>query len=70
MVDAYAPVKGKCTFWREKASIEDEFDTSVKADDKRVECSCFVEGDLWHRTRSTVPSDCPRARSCRYYVKN
>ena len=68
--DGYAPVRGKCMYWRERDNEDDRWDTSVKPDDKRVECSCFVEGMIWSVTTSTVPPDCPDRRHCRYYVKS
>ncbi len=67
--DGYAPVRGKCIYWREALNGEDEFNLRIKSENKRVECSCFVLGDLWHVTVSTVPSDCPEHRRCRYYIK-
>lgn len=70
MSDEYAPVKKKCTYWREHRYDDDRFDSRVKAPDKRVECSCFVEGRAWQATVSTVPSDCPDRLHCRYYIKN
>jgi hypothetical protein len=68
--EGYAPIRGKCTFWRERAVEDDRFDTRLKKGDKRVECSCFVEGDQWVHTADEVPSDCPSARHCRYYIKH
>ena len=68
-MDAYTPVKGKCIYWREAMNIEDEHDITVKKPDKRVNCSCFVEGYYWYFTVGTTPSDCPRRRQCRYYIK-
>jgi hypothetical protein len=68
--DAYAPVKKKCTYWRERRYDDDRFDSRIKPADKRVECSCFVEGKAWQVTVSTVPSDCPDKLHCRYYIKN
>ena len=68
-MDAYAPVKGKCTYWREALNVEDEFDVTVKRPDKRVECSCFVEGHRWSHTVSTIPADCPKKLQCRYYIR-
>ena len=70
MSDGYAPIKRKCTYWRERPSDDDRFDSRVKKDDKRVECSCFVEGKAWQVTLSTVPSDCPDALHCRYYIRH
>ena len=67
---AYTPVRGKCVYWREAANMDDEYDITVKKPDKRVEGSCFVEGDLWRFTVSTAPKDCPNYLSCRYYIKS
>ncbi|MDO8916044.1 MAG: hypothetical protein Q7W16_08190, partial [Coriobacteriia bacterium] len=65
MSDAYAPIKKKCTYWREHRSDDDRFDSRIKAADKRVECSCVVEGKAWQVTASTIPSDCPDRLHCR-----
>jgi hypothetical protein len=70
MPDGFSPIRGKCNYWRENANEEDRWDTRVKADDKRVECTCFVEGMVWQTTASTVPSDCPERLHCRYYIKH
>lgn len=69
LVDAYAPVKGKCTWWREVIIDEDLHDIMVKPDDKRVRCSCFVEGYYWMHPAAEVPDECPKMRHCRYYIK-
>jgi hypothetical protein len=69
-MDAYAPVKGKCVLWREAMNVEDEHDVTIKKPQKRVECSCFVEGHFWHYTVETIPNDCPDWRKCRYYIKS
>ncbi|MDH4139094.1 MAG: hypothetical protein OEV43_00815 [Coriobacteriia bacterium] len=69
-MDIYSPIRGKCTWWREIPSEEDAHDLRVKAPDKRVNCSCFVEGEYWIHRSADVPSDCPNARSCRYYIKH
>jgi len=68
-MDAYSPVKGKCAFWRELPNDDDTWDHSVKKDDRRVTCTCFIDGDIWLKTVSTVPTDCPRRHKCRYYVR-
>lgn len=68
-MDGYSPVRGKCAFWREQPNDEDTWDLSVKPDDKRVTCTCFVEGDMWPATMSTIPKDCPNRFKCRYYVR-
>lgn len=70
MSDGYAPIKGKCTYWRELASEDDRWDTSVKPADRRIVCSCFVEGKAWYYTASTAPADCPDRLHCRYYIKH
>lgn len=68
--DAYTPVKNKCTWWREAPVDEDRWDTRLKAGERRVECSCFVEGKAWTFTENELPADCPDSRHCRYYIKN
>lgn len=70
MRDSYSPIKGKCTWWREAAVHEDVWDTRIREDEKRVQCSCFIEGTAWTTTRGEVPSDCPESRRCRYYIKH
>lgn len=70
MSDGFTPIKGKCTWWREMPSEEDLWDVSLKEHEKRVDCSCFVEGKGWTVTRGEVPADCPEALHCRYYIKN
>lgn len=70
MEDGYSPIKGKCTWWREKAVDEDIWDTHLKEHEKRVTCSCFVEGQYWTFTRVDVPADCPDHNHCRYYIKH
>lgn len=69
MSDGYSPIRGKCTWWRERAVDEDIWDSRIREDAKRVTCSCFVEGNYWTFTRGEVPSDCPNQRACRYYIK-
>ena len=68
MTDSYSQVKGKCIWWRETPNVEDAHDIDIKAPDKRIECSCFVEGYRWELPRAEVPKDCPNARKCRYFV--
>ncbi len=68
--DPFAPVRGKCKWWREIPSEEDKYDVRLKEHEKSVYCSCFVEGKGWSFTRGDIPSDCPDARGCRYYIKN
>ena len=70
MVDAFSPVKGKCLWWREIPNDEDTYGVRLKEHEKRVYCSCFVEGKGWTVSRGEVPEDCPDARMCRYYIKN
>jgi len=67
--DPYAPVRGKCTWWREVPNDADSHDRMLKASDRRVDCSCFVEGSTWTYKESEVPAECPQNRSCRYYIK-
>ena len=68
-MDAYSPVRGKCTWWREVILDEDAHNIMIKAEDKRVRCTCFVEGHFWTHRSDEVPPDCPNARHCRYYIK-
>ncbi|MCE5204432.1 MAG: hypothetical protein ABFC80_00835 [Coriobacteriales bacterium] len=68
-MDQYSPIKGKCQFWREAPDEDDRYDMSVKTPNKRVRCSCWVDGDQWVVTNATIPSDCPRKLQCRYYIK-
>lgn len=67
-MDAFSPVKGKCQFWREYPEEDDRYNTSIKFDNKRVRCSCWVDGDQWLVTNATIPADCPRKFECRYYI--
>lgn len=69
MSDAFTPVKNKCTWWRESPVEEDKYDVRLKPGERRVYCSCFVEGKAWTHPADEVPSDCPEARHCRYYIK-
>lgn len=66
----YAPLPGKCIWWREFSIEDDKWDTRIKESEKGVACSCFVEGKGWKFTKSELPPDCPNARACRYYIKN
>jgi len=68
-MDGFNPIRGKCFYWREQRNEEDKFDSSIKKEDRRVNCTCFVEGDLWTFTVTTVPPDCPQRMHCRYYVR-
>lgn len=65
-----APTKGKCFFWRETANVDDEYDSRIKREQKRVDCACFVEGDVWRFKNLELPADCPDSRRCRYYIKS
>ncbi|PKQ21161.1 MAG: hypothetical protein CVT66_01525 [Actinobacteria bacterium HGW-Actinobacteria-6] len=69
-MDAFSPIRGKCMYWRQQANLDDAYDMSVKKEDKRVTCTCFVEGDMWSMKMKEIPSDCPNRRSCRYYIKS
>jgi len=68
-MDAYSPVRGKCVWWREVPNNEDLWDSNVKPDNKRYDCSCFVEGYQWSFIFVELPSDCPKSNACRYFVK-
>lgn len=68
MGDAYTPIRGKCTWWREQPVEEDEYDRRIADDDRRIRCSCFVEGFVWTYATSELPSDCPDANRCRYHI--
>lgn len=70
MADGYTPIKTKCTWWRERMLDEDAYNTRVKDDEKRLACSCFVEGLGWTFARAQVPTDCPLSRQCRYWIKH
>jgi hypothetical protein len=70
MSDGYAPIRKKCTYWREHLNEDDRWDMRLAKADRRIECSCFVEGRTWPATMSTIPADCPERRHCRYYIKN
>lgn len=70
MADGFTPIKGKCTWWRESPVEEDMWDMRLSEDERRVRCSCFVEGDIWTFTRPEVPEDCPQWRHCRYHIRH
>jgi hypothetical protein len=70
MIDAYAPIKGKCIWWRERPDDDDLWDGRIAAGDKRVDCSCFVEGMGWTFRHADVPVDCPENRRCRYFIRH
>lgn len=69
-MDPFSPVKGKCTWWREVVIDEDLHNITIKQEDKRIRCTCFVEGYYWLHSYSEVPEDCPQIRHCRYYIKS
>lgn len=69
-MDPYSPIKGKCAFWREHPNDDDVWDTSIKKENRRIMCTCFIDGDMWTRTEGTLPADCPKRFKCRYYVKS
>lgn len=70
MSDAYTPIRGKCMWWRETPVDEDIYDVRLREDEKRVHCSCFVEGRVWTHSRGDVPADCSEWKHCRYYIKH
>lgn len=70
MTEAFAPVKGKCLYWREALNDEERWSSRLKPDEKHVDCTCFVEGDVWRFVVPEVPADCPNKRACRYYIKH
>ncbi len=65
----YTPIRGKCTWWRESADEDDEYNANVKVANKKVKCVCGVEGQGWTFIRADVPPNCPEAFRCRYYIK-
>jgi hypothetical protein len=69
MTDPFAAIRGKCVWWREIPNDEDRYSTDVKPAQKRIECSCFIEGYGWTFETAEVPPECPRERGCRYFVK-
>lgn len=70
MGDAFTPVRGKCTWWREMPVEEDAHDIRLQDGERRIACSCFVEGMAWVFTADEVPSECSEAKHCRYYIKS
>ena len=68
-MDGFSPIKGKCLYWRERLDEDDRYSPRLKQDDWRVQGICFVDGDTWDYTLSTVPSDCPLRLKCRYYIR-
>jgi len=69
MSDEYSPKRGKCTWWREVVVEEDTYNPTLNDSERRVRCSCFVEGKGWTFARNDVPSNCPENLHCRYYIK-
>ena len=67
-LDGQAQIRGKCQYWRERMDEYDRWDRDVRPADKRVTCSCFVEGRLWAVTVETPPADCPERDRCRYHI--
>jgi len=70
MSDSFTPIRGKCMWWREAPVDEDVYDVMLREDQKRMNCSCFVEGKAWTHTRGDVPADCPENKHCRYYIRH
>lgn len=70
MNGAFAPIKTKCIWWRELPVDDDIWDTRLKESQKRLRCTCFVEGKAWTVERGKVPQECPDQRHCRYYIKH
>lgn len=68
MNDPYSRVPGKCVWWREMPNAEDWSNPNVKPAEKRVGCSCFIEGFQWTFVTAEIPAECPKSRSCRYFV--
>ncbi|MBN1193329.1 MAG: hypothetical protein JXA36_06540 [Coriobacteriia bacterium] len=64
----FAPIRGKCFYWREHLNEDDKYDTRVEKGKRRVECSCFVEGDRWTYFEDEVPAECPVWQHCRYHI--
>ncbi len=70
MNGAFAPIKGKCMWWRELPVDDDVWDTRLTPEEKRISCSCFVEGKGWMYETAELPLDCPDRRHCRYYIRH
>jgi hypothetical protein len=68
-LDGQSQVRGKCQYWRERMNDDDRWDIDLKPHERRVMCSCFVEGDQWDATVGTLPDDCPDRFRCRYHVR-
>ena len=59
-MDAYAPIKGKCVWWRELPNEDDKHDIMIKAPDKRIACTCGTKSfqaslSVPRRRSKTVP---------------
>lgn len=67
--DGYTIVRGKCQFWREHMVDADRFDTAMKPRDRRIQCSCFIDGFTWNATVRTLPESCPLHYRCRYFIR-
>ena len=67
--DPNSAVRGKCVWWREKPNEEDAENSRLHASERRIDCSCFVEGFLWEFAIDDLPRECPEARKCRYYAR-
>lgn len=65
----FAPVRGKCVYWREQIDDDELWDARIKLEDRSVRCSCFIEGYIWDATVASIELDCPRRDHCRYYIK-
>lgn len=70
MSDGYTPIRGKCTWWRERPVEEDKYERRIKEEDRRVTCSCFLEGQVWTYRQAEVPVDCPFSLHCRYWIRH
>jgi len=68
-LDGQTQVRGKCQYWRERMHDDDRWDIDLKRDQKRVRCTCFVEGTFWDADVATLPDDCPSRYACRYHVQ-
>jgi hypothetical protein len=64
----FAPMRGKCFYWREQPDYDDLYNMHLLKGQRRVRCSCFVEGETWTYTQDEMPSDCPQKLHCRYYI--
>jgi len=69
-MDQYSPVRGKCTWWREVPRDEDRYDVTLKPEQRRILCTCFIEGYRWDFVGAEIPAECPNFTRCRYYIKS